>query len=76
MKTMKTIKLLSILFIASILFTSCDNDDPEPVNEEEVITTMTATLTPVSGGGIIVLKTQDLDGDGPVSYTHLTLPTN
>jgi len=48
MKTMKTIKLLSILFIASILFTSCDNDDPEPVNEEEVITTMTATLTPVS----------------------------
>ena len=65
MKTMKTIKLLSILFIASILFTSCDNDDPEPVNEEEVITTMTATLTPVSGGGTIVLKTKDLDGDGP-----------
>ena len=65
MKTMKTIKLLSVLFIASILFTSCDNDDPEPVNEEEVITTMTATLTPVSGGGTIVLKTQDLDGDGP-----------
>jgi hypothetical protein len=65
MKTMKTIKLLSILFIASILFISCDNDDPEPVNEEEVITTMTATLTPVSGGGTIVLKTQDLDGDGP-----------
>ena len=62
---MKTIKLLSILFIASILFISCDNDDPEPVNEEEVITTMTATLTPVSGGGTIVLKTQDLDGDGP-----------
>ena len=65
MKTMKTIKLLSILFIASILFTSCDNDDPEPVNEEEVITTMTATLTPVGGGGTIILKTQDLDGDGP-----------
>jgi len=55
MKTMKTIKLLSVLFIASILFTSCDNDDPEPVNEEEVITTMTATLTPVGGGGEVLI---------------------
>ena len=39
-------------------------DLPE-VNEEEVITTLTATLTPVGGGTSIVLKTQDLDGDGP-----------
>tara|TARA_B100000787_G_scaffold169218_1_gene159801 strand:+ start:9828 stop:10391 length:564 start_codon:yes stop_codon:yes gene_type:complete len=63
---MKTIKLLSILFISSLVFTSCkDDDDPILVNEEEVITTMTATLTPTSGGTTIVLKTQDLDGDGP-----------
>ena len=63
---MKTIKLLSILFISSLVFISCsDDDDPIPVNEEEVITTMTATLTPTGGGTAIVLKTQDLDGDGP-----------
>ena len=63
---MKTIKLLSILFISSLVFISCDPaDDPIPVNEEEVITTMTATLTPTGGGTAIVLKTQDLDGNGP-----------
>ena len=33
------------------------------VNEEEVITTMEVTLT--SGASVIILKTQDLDGDGP-----------
>ena len=44
---MKNSKLLSLLLIATLVFTSCDNDDPEPVNEEEVITTLTATLTPV-----------------------------
>lgn len=62
---MKNSKLLSLLLIATLVFASCDNDDPEPVNEEEVITTLTATLTPVGGGTSIVLKTQDLDGDGP-----------
>ena len=64
---MKKLNQLLFAFTLVGLFTvvSCDNDDPEPVNEEEVITTMTATLTPVSGGGTIVLKTQDLDGDGP-----------
>ena len=62
---MKNSKLLSLLLIATLVFASCDNDDPEPVNEEEVITTLTATLTPVTGGTSIVLKTQDLDGDGP-----------
>lgn len=65
---MKTLKNLSILFISAIVFTACSNDDdtPEPVNEEEVITTLTATLTPATGGGnVITLQTRDLDGDGP-----------
>lgn len=63
---MKTIKLLAIPFFCLALFTSCgDDDNPAPVNEEEVITTMTVTLTPVGGGATVTLKTQDLDGDGP-----------
>ena len=66
---MKTLKQLSLILLASIVFTACSNDDDvsnqEPVNEEEVITTLKATLTPVGGGTPITLQTQDLDGDGP-----------
>lgn len=64
--TMKTIKFLSILLFTSLTFTACsDDDDIEPVNEEEVITTMTVRLTPIGGGSDITLQTRDLDGDGP-----------
>ncbi len=60
------IKFFSALAMTSLLFLSCNNDDnaPEPVNEEEVITTLTVTLT-AAGGTPIELKSQDLDGDGP-----------
>lgn len=60
---MKAIKFLSVLFIASIIFTSCTKDDPTPVNEEEVITTVTVTLT--NGTDVVTLKSLDADGDGP-----------
>ncbi|NKI32196.1 type 1 periplasmic binding fold superfamily protein [Croceivirga thetidis] len=64
---MKTLKFLSIFFMAGLLFVACSDDDsnPTPVDEEEVITTMTITLTPVGGGDTITFQTQDLDGDGP-----------
>lgn len=63
---MKTLKILSILFTSALLFTNCSDDDtPEVVNEEEVITTLTATLSPVGGGTTVTLQTRDLDGDGP-----------
>lgn len=62
---MKTIKLLAIACISAITFASCsDDENPTPTNPEEVITTMTVTLSPASGSDV-VLKTQDLDGDGP-----------
>jgi len=65
---MKNLKLLTILFFAMTIFISCnDDDDIDPVNEEEVITTMTITMTPVGGGTNVVLQTRDLDGDGPNS---------
>lgn len=64
---MKTIKFLSLFAIAGLALNSCSNDDdPDPVNEEEVITTMTITLVPQGAGGATVqLESRDLDGDGP-----------
>ena len=64
---MKT-RLLVFNFImaTAIIALSCSSDDnPVPVNEEEVITTMTLTLVPQGGGDNVVLQTRDLDGDGP-----------
>ena len=60
-------KFLSTTIFASALIFSCSSDDdstPEPVLEEEVITTMTITLTE-HGPADVILQTQDLDGDGP-----------
>lgn len=64
---MKTLKLLTAIFFLSVLLISCNDDDDDipPVNEEELITTMTVTLKPNGGGTNVVLKTVDLDGDGP-----------
>lgn len=63
---MKTLKLiLGLLLIIGLQSCSSDDDNPEPVNEEEVITTMTIRFTPQGGGAELVLRTQDLDGDGP-----------
>jgi len=55
--------LLAIPF----LYFSCDDDDtPEEINEEEVITTMIVTLVNhQNGSDVVTMQTQDLDGDGP-----------
>ncbi len=62
----KSLKFLPFGIIA-LLIASCSSDDntSAPVNEEEVITTITATLTPQGGGTPITLTSRDLDGDGP-----------
>lgn len=61
----KPLVLLSI-FISLIIIVSCSDDPEDPIveNEEEVITTLTYTLTPSEGGSAVVLTYQDLDGDG------------
>lgn len=46
------------------LTTSCSKDDPEVVNEEELITTLNLVLTSAIGGESITMKFSDLDGDG------------
>ena len=55
--------ILPLLFIAAI-FTACEDEDPIIPNEEELITTLTYTLTPANGGTPVILKFTDLDGEG------------
>ena len=50
--------------VAVIALTSCEKDDPEVPNEEELITTVTYGLTPIGGGSIVQFEFRDLDGDG------------
>lgn len=61
---MKSIKHVLVLASIIILAASCSDDDPVAVNEEEVITTLTVTLTP-EDGDVVTLTSTDLDGDGP-----------
>jgi hypothetical protein len=60
-------KLLSSAFLLTLLFTACDEEAPEAENEEEVITDVTLTFTPVGGGTPVVALAQDPDGEGPAS---------
>jgi hypothetical protein len=64
---MKRIHFLALSLAVVTLLPSCSDDDsaPQIVNEEEVITTVTATFTPVGGGNTVTLMSRDLDGDGP-----------
>ena len=57
----------ALLAIPFLYFSCSDDDDaPEPINEEEVITTMTVTLVNhQNGNDVVTMQTQDLDGDGP-----------
>lgn len=58
-------KQIPVLLISVLLATmlSCDKDPVIP-NEEELITTVTYTLSPQGGGDDVVLFFEDLDGDG------------
>ncbi len=65
----KQLKFCIIILIVSLTLFSCNKDRdslliPPPVNEEELITTVTAIYTPVGGGTVITLQYKDLDGDG------------
>ena len=76
---MKNLRILAIAAITVISLNSCSEDDPKPINEEEVITTVTTTLT--GGGQVITLTSRDLDGEGPTPPTvtvsgNLTAGTN
>lgn len=77
MKNTKLSILLSLLMVA--LVWSCDNDDPEPVNEEELITTVNVTFTNALDASDVATATfSDADGDGgnAAIITNPTLRAN
>jgi hypothetical protein len=61
----KRILFFSLLTVSVLLFNACGNDDPEPINEEELITTLKLTFSPAGGGTAVTYTFKDLDGDGP-----------
>ncbi len=60
---MRKIHLITLALLTTLVYFSCEKD-PEVPNEEELITTLTYTLTPVGGGVPVVFTYRDLDGDG------------
>lgn len=68
------------LLVATPLFSACNNDDdnPTPDDDNEQITTLIYTLTPVSGGTPVSATYRDLDGDGGAAptITALSLAAN
>ncbi|MCG9793382.1 type 1 periplasmic binding fold superfamily protein [Flavobacterium algicola] len=66
LKFQNPLKFCAVALFATLTFSSCSNDDDvsTPVNEEELITTVTAIYTPTDGSTAITLLYKDLDGEG------------
>ncbi|MGY5353960.1 type 1 periplasmic binding fold superfamily protein [Wenyingzhuangia sp. IMCC45467] len=58
------LKKLMMVMLVGLLLTSCKKDDPIIPNEEEVITTLKYTLSPVLGGDDVVFIYKDINGNG------------
>jgi hypothetical protein len=77
---MKTIKLLAVLFISTLVFTACSDDhddDHDHGDDEELITTVIYTLTDGTNPDV-VLTWEDPDGDtgNDATITSGTLMAN
>jgi hypothetical protein len=62
--------LTCTLLVATMLLSGCDKDDPEPVNEEELVTTVALSFQRLDDNGnptgdAQVFRWKDMDGDGP-----------
>jgi len=66
---MKRFFFFPLILSFSLFFMNCEKDDPEVVNQEEVITTLDYTLVPTGGGTTVTLSFEDLDGDGGAAPT-------
>ncbi len=60
------INIYAILILATLFIGACDSEAPDPggAGEEELITTVTLTLTPESGDDVVTATFNDPDGDG------------
>lgn len=59
----KQLMIPAFLLIFALMISGCSKD-PDPVNEEEVITTLTMTWTPAGSGSPVVFQFRDPDGEG------------
>lgn len=58
-------KWLLSLLLAVLVITGCDSDDPDPVDEPELITTLNVTFTNTADASDMVTASfRDLDGEG------------
>lgn len=58
-------KLVLLLFLTAGALTGCKNDDEAPpINEEELITTITLRLTETGTANVVTAAFQDVDGPG------------
>ncbi len=71
-KIMKHNFILLSIGLLTTVFAGC-SDDPEATNEEEVITTITVTLTPVGDGTPITLGWDDANLDAIVDDAEITV---
>lgn len=60
---MKNLSILALAVVIIVSLNGCSKNDPQPINEDELITTVTTTLT--NGSNTISLVYKDLDGNGP-----------
>jgi len=70
---MKTISKLAYLLLASLLWMSCDPDEPEPEEDGEVITNVILTFTPQgeTTASKVTAEAEDADGAGAGSLEVL-----
>jgi hypothetical protein len=55
--------VMALVIACAFFLQACDREDPAPVNEEEVITTVEVALTPEGGGTPVYLRFFDEDGE-------------
>ena len=60
---MKNLSILALAVVIIVSLNGCSKNDPQPINEDELITTVTTTLK--NGSETISLQYKDLDSDGP-----------
>ena len=67
---MKTIKLIAMSMMAILFFTACDDDDPEPVNENELITDVVLTFTNDADNSDTVILTNNAPDGQDGAFTN------